>query len=282
MSSRELSFQCRKCCFQLFSLLLRSAAIRYCTTTVPRLSSLDGVSYRTNCCSFTACLWQRNTHDGSLSSQVLHFFLVQTFEVCTGAAIPIFLNIKDWRFAQGSGVPLFAGNIVPCSSVPHNRRPHRETGNFQQNKVLATQHLNRREAQRRSLELRPRHTHKQMKKINSPWKTGNASWTFRRDFPLRPCSSVQGACLDFFFFFFQHEVSLREGICALLSWVVQFNSSRMAEEHAEVVRRLDLFADHADGLHARVEVEVVSSSICPESALLGGRCCRVTGCPDPE
>ena len=54
--------------------------------------------------------------------------------------------------------------------------------------------------------------------------------------------------------------------------------SQGGEEQTQVVRRLDQFADHADGLFARVEVDVALSSIClPCSKIVHA---GINRCPD--
>ena len=54
----------------------RGVCVTCCHHCLP--SSLDDDSYRTNCCSSEACLWNLNNQSGIPSLRVLHIFLVQT------------------------------------------------------------------------------------------------------------------------------------------------------------------------------------------------------------
>ena len=65
-------------------------------------------------------------------------------------------------------------------------------------------------------------------------------------------------------------------LVSLAVWMVSSGKSSMywrGVEDARVIRRLDQFAHLADGLIARVEVDVVSSSLYSSGTLLGDRCC---------
>ena len=99
-----------------------------------------------------------------------------------------------------------------------------------------------------------------------------------------------GTGLDFFVFFFEREISLRESIRSCLSWIVSFISEvlthctlreadfargvegllgqavhilKEGEERTLAVSRLDELADHVDGLLlARLEAVPLEKSPC--------------------
>ena len=99
-----------------------------------------------------------------------------------------------------------------------------------------------------------------------------------------------GTGLDFFVFFFEREISLRESIRSILSWIVSFifevstqcslreagfsrgvqgllgqtvHVPKEGEERTKVLPRLDELADHVDGLLlARLEAAPLEKSPC--------------------
>ena len=108
-----------------------------------------------------------------------------------------------------------------------------------------------------------------------------------------------GTGLDFFVFFFEREISLRESIRSCLSWIVSFISEvltqcflreagfsrgvkgllgqavhvlKEGEERTLAVSRLDELADHVDGLSSSLALRLSLS----KKVLVG-----MTGCPDP-